>query len=415
MPLFYLIDAALIKAGVPARRAGRLISFSALLGTFWLAWRLIVVYTRDRYCAWMAALLCAASSTLLCWGTVGQVDTLAMFFSVAAFYCYARYSVLGDNKLVLAGILVLAAVFTKQTALAAPAAISVSLFMKQPKTALRFAAATGGVAIGSLLLLDFVMHGRFLTNVVFADINPFRWEKLNQHIQLMLLAAGQLIIILVIGFRRLLSGPARDALFFFGFAMLILTATAPKVGSDSNYQIQVIVPLIVCVCLVLHSLDFFPLLFRGSRIWVTLIQAPLAIQLLLNFRISIPLLSRRMTDERMFREQVIALRPYFSGRVLSADMNAVAQLGGRIEVEAATYKWLVVSGRIDPERVRREIESESFQAIVLYQDLTHPAKIDLEMPSLPESQMDEVRKHYRLVRNIPGPYQAGVWVYQPAG
>lgn len=415
MPLFYLIDASLIKCGVAPLRAGRLISFSALLGIFWLVWRLVLLRTRDRYCAWLAALLCGSSSILLCWGSDGQVDTLAAFFSVAALYFYSRYSILGRRTLLLAGVFVLAALFTKQTALAAPAAIFLSLLIKEPKTALRFTAATGGLAIGVIFLLDSAMHGRFLTNVVFANMNPFAMEKLRPHIQTLLLDAGQLIIIVLLGFRRLLSGAAIPESLYLGFAMSILAVTAPKIGSDSNYHIEPTVALILCACLVLHALDFFPLLFRGSKVWITLLQAPLAIQLLLNYRSMTPFLAKRVANEKMFREQVLALRPYFSGRVLSAEMNAVTHFGGRIEVEPLIYKLLVRAGRIDPEPVRRDIARESFSTIVLYQDLTHPAQIDLEIPSLPQPQMEEIRKHYNLVRNIPGPYQAGVWVYQPSG
>src|SRR5579864_6808203 len=93
MPLFYLLQAALIKLGVPALQAGRLLSLSALAGIFWLAWRLLLLYTKERYYAWLGTLLCASTSLLLSWGTVGQVDTLALFFAIAGFYYYSRYSI----------------------------------------------------------------------------------------------------------------------------------------------------------------------------------------------------------------------------------------------------------------------------------------------------------------------------------
>lgn len=418
MPLFYSLQAALIKTGIPALIAGRLISFSALLGIFFIAWRLLMLYTNDRYYAWMATLLCASTSILLSWGTVGQVDTLALFFSVTGFYFYSRYSLRGDRTLVLAAIFVLAALFTKQTMPACPAAILVSLLLERRlKIALQFAAGVGMVALGAIWLLNASMHGRFLANVLFANLNPFAADKLGPHVRYLLIGAGQLIIVVLIGLKRIVRSPAKAALIYLAFAFSILAATAPKIGSDSNYQIEFTFALILCSCLVLHSLNFFPLLFRGSKAWVTLLQAPLAIHLLLNYRITTPFLLSRAAKEKMFREQVTALCPYFSrgGRVLSAEINALVHFRGEIEVEPLIYKLLVQAGRIDPAPVLRDIARERFATIVLYQDVTQPMDVDPEVPSLTPHQMDQIYQHYRLVKNIPGPYLEGVYVYEPAG
>ncbi|HYL39427.1 MAG TPA: hypothetical protein VEV17_26155 [Bryobacteraceae bacterium] len=416
MPLFYSLQAALIKTGVAALTAGRILSFGALGGIFLIAWRLVLLYTNDRYCAWTATLLCASTSILLNWGTDGQVDTLALFFAVAAFYFYSRYAIRGERTLALACGFALAALFTKQTMLACPAAIFLSLLFERPKAALRFAAGVGGVGLSAILLLNLAMHGRFLTNVVFANLFPLAAEKLSPHVRYMLIASGQLIVIALAGARRVLRGRGKTALIYLALSFSVLAATAPKIGSDSNYQIEPTFVLILCSCLALHALDFFPLIFRSSKVWITLLQAPVLLHLVLNSRISVPSMLARYAKEKQFRAQVAALRPYFSGggRVLSAETNALLRLRGRIEVEPLVYKILVRAGRIDPELVRRDIARESFSTIVLYQDLTRPAPVDIEIPSLPEAQMDEIRRHYRLVKHIPGPYQAGAYVYEPA-
>jgi hypothetical protein len=51
MPTLYLLEAGLYKLGLPAYTAGRLISFGAMLGIFALSWQIVLLYTRDRYCA----------------------------------------------------------------------------------------------------------------------------------------------------------------------------------------------------------------------------------------------------------------------------------------------------------------------------------------------------------------------------
>src|ERR1035438_5238800 len=118
MPLFYGLETALLKAGLPVYQAGRSISFAALLGIFALVWRLLLLYTGERRYAWTGLALCASTSLLLQWGTVAQVDTLAVFFSLAGFYQFSRYYLRGDKTLLWAAALALAAVFTKQTAVA---------------------------------------------------------------------------------------------------------------------------------------------------------------------------------------------------------------------------------------------------------------------------------------------------------
>jgi hypothetical protein len=115
MPLFYLLDAGLIRLTIPAFVAGRLISFAALLGIYSVSWRVLMLYTGRLYCAWLGTLLCVSTSLLLSWGTVGQVDTLAVCLALTGFYYYAQH------RLIQAGAFVILAVLTKQTMLAAPA------------------------------------------------------------------------------------------------------------------------------------------------------------------------------------------------------------------------------------------------------------------------------------------------------
>jgi hypothetical protein len=66
---------------------------------------------------------------------------------------------------------------------------------------------------------------------------------------------------------------------------------------------------------------------------------------------------------------------------------------------------------IDPEPVRRDIASGVFSTILLMQDVNHPdAAASVEISTLPAAQMEEVRRHYKLVEQIPVP---GIFVYKP--
>ena len=422
MPLFYLLDAGLIRVGIPAFVAGRLISFSALLGIYSLCWRLGMLYTGNLYSAWLATLLCAATSLVLTWGTVGQVDTLAIFFSLTAFYHYSRHRFGYAGELLPAGLFLLLAIFTKQTMLAAPAAIFIGLLTERPrlanwKTAFTFAGCVSAVVLAGVLGCNIATHGNFLSNTVFANINPFDFEQLQQHLHYMVIAAGQLILASIICARATWRGDGKILLVYLSLAAAIFLVTAPKVGSDSNYQIETMILLALCTAVGLDAIGFFNLLFRGARTWITLLQLPLAIHLVLNFRMTVPFLVGRVVKDQMLRQQIAALRPVVptSGRVLSTDLNAMARLRGRLDVETYIYTLLVEGGRIDPEPVRRDLAAAAIPTVILYWDLSKPFKNNPKNPALPESQLQEIHDHYKLVKHVPGPYLDGVFVYEPAG
>jgi len=407
MPLFYSGQAALSKTGLPVETAGRLISFAALLGIIALSRRVVLHYTSDRYCGWLAAILAGSTSLLSYWGTIGQVDTLAVFFSLASFYFFSRRS------LAAAGIFAALAFFTKQTALAAPAAIFVLLWLERKKTALRFGFALFGAVAAASAVIDLITGGRFLADTIRANLNPFALQKLKQH-AILLIGAGQLILIAAAGFKPAWRA-ARPLFVYLGFAAAVFALTAAKIGSDTNYQIEVTVALILCACIALHALDFFPLSLAGSKKWVTLLQIPLAIHLVLNLRMSKNLLLERIAVERQFRAEISALRPWTGGgRLLSTDYNASFRLRGGMEVEPLIYTMLVRSGAIDPEPLRRDLARRNFSTILLFEDLNRPGPPpDAETSTLPPAQLEEIRRHYRLVARVESPYPSGVFVYKP--
>lgn len=416
MPVFYGLEAGLIKIGVPVFRAGRLISFAALLGIFILSWRLLMLYTDNRYCAWTGTLLCASTSVLLTWGTVAQVDTLAVLCALCAFYQYSRYSHRGESTLVLAAAFAIAAFFTKQTMIACPATIFVLLWFQRRRVALRFGAGLAAVILAIVLVINVISSGRFIENTLFANLNPFALEKLNQHLRYLLVIPGGLIVVAAAGARRALHGDGRALFLYMALAALVLAITAPKIGSDLNYQIEPTVLLILCACMALHVLGFFPLFFSGAKTWVTLLHLPLALYLVLNFRLTDSSLRSRIARERQFRQQAAALQSHVTdgGRVLSTDLDAMVHLRGRLEVEPVIYKILVQAGRVNPEPLRRDLAAETFSTILLYQDVNRPFESHPEIPTLTDAQISEIRKHYRLVDHIGGPYLGGIYVYKPA-
>ena len=416
-PLFYLLDAALQKAGLPIYTSGRVISFAAALGIVALSWYLTLLYTKERYSAAMSALLCASSSLLFVWGTVGQVDVPALFWALTAFYLYSRYALLGENTLIWAGVCALLAFFTKQTMLACPAAICVILFFTRRKmTAVKFGLSCLAVAAIVVFSLDAALGGRFLADTVRANLNPYSVHKLLLHLRFALLESGPLVLVVALGARQAIKKTGAAPFVYLGLAAMVFLASAPKTGSDLNYQLEFTILLILCTSLSLHALDFFSLSFRRTKTWVTLLQLPLGLFLIVNYRTTAPALLMRFASEQQSRAQVAAVQSSLAdgGRVLSADFNAVVRLRGRLDVEMAFYNLLVSVGAVDPEPLRRDIAASAFSTIILMEDVrTAHSPLDIEISTLPAEQLAEVRKHYTLVQHIPGPVLDGVYVYKP--
>lgn len=417
MPSFYWLESGSIRAGMPAFHAGRWISFAALLGLLALCGRLTLLYTGDRNAAWVASLAAASSSLLGYWGTIGQVDMLAAFFAVAAFYNYSRFEVRGANSLWIAGVYAALALFTKQTMVAAPAAIFLCLWMRDRKKALWFALLLGGGLAAAVLAVNAALDGRFLTNTVFANMNPFSGAKFLAQFRYFVSVSFGMLVIVAVSLGRMLRGRGLAPCVYLALAVLVFVGTAAKVGSDTNYQIESTLLLAVCTAIGLHQIKFFELYFQRSKSWITLLLIPLALHMAIGYRVSANALMARLVNEKLYRAEIEQLAPYVQpsgGLVLSTDFNSMVRLRQRMDIEPLIYNLLVSVHMIDPEPVRRDLERGAFSTVILSEDVFQPRQVrDAEIGTLPTIQLEEVRRHYRLVRHVPGPFLDGVYVYQP--
>jgi hypothetical protein len=204
---------------------------------------------------------------------------------------------------------------------------------------------------------------------------------------------------------------------YLGLAVLVFLGTAPKIGSDTNYQIESTLLLAVCTAVGLHQVKFFELYFQRSKSWITMLLLPLALHMAIGYRVSANSLLARLANEKLLRAELGQLQPYVArsgGLVLSTDLNAIVQLRQRLDVEPLIYNLLVSAQVIDPEPVRRDLARGAFSTVILSEDVFQPPQFsDAEIGTLPSAQLEEVRRHYRLVQHIPGPFLSGVYVYQP--
>ena len=364
-------------------------------------------------------ILAASTSNVLFWGTTGQVDLLACCFSLAAFTAFLKFREQGGGgALALAGVLVILAVFTKQTFVAAGAAIGLTLLREDRKRAAVWITSVG-LAGGAIAFgLNAATHGGFFEDAIFANINPFAWFKLQQHAQYLILAGGGLILTAAMGAWHA-SRRTQPLYIYAALTTAIWLATAPKIGSDLNYQIEMMLVLCMCAGSALDQLDFFPSLFTARRSWVTLLQMPLLLHVALGVLLTARVVAERALFEPFKRQETMALRPYVErpGRLLSVQCDSLVQYRGRIEVEPLIYSLLVRAGLTDPAPLLRDLEARQFATVILAQNLFAPASsadtsaLDMEQGTLPDAQLSAIRNNYRLIRHVDGPNS--VYIYEP--
>ena len=191
------------------------------------------------------------------WSTVLRVDLLALAFSVASLYAFARIGhgqpTIGngfaaqDFRLILPAALFAAALLVKYTYIAAPAACVFWLISRQQwRQALRFVGSLATLFAGVLALAAVATRGAVFTHLFLTHPDPFSWsvyllrltDVVARHRVLVALAGVLLISDLL---RRRISLPA------FWLLLAALTAvTAGKLGSNWNHFLEL--PAAFCLC-----------------------------------------------------------------------------------------------------------------------------------------------------------------------
>lgn len=184
-PVYHMLTAALSAAtGIDALAVGRSVSIGSTVLAGLFAGLIARKAVRDAVPAW-TALMCGAVAglTFFCfspiafWAPLMRVDMLSLALTLAGLLV-AMTALARPPLIVAAGLLFVAAVFTKQTSIVAPAAVFLTFLVLQPKLAWRLAATcvvTGLIVLGALI---FVTDGGFIRHVFLYNANRFDPEQL---------------------------------------------------------------------------------------------------------------------------------------------------------------------------------------------------------------------------------------------
>jgi hypothetical protein len=381
MPAYYAAAAGLRQILGPGFGPGRGLSVVAgLTAAILVAW--LTARTLNWWAGAFAAMLflglglpgiSVASTFVRPWLAFYKEDTLGVVLSIMAIAMLSWRQT--TRAILLAAGFAALAFLTKQTFVAASLAGVVWLWSRNRRDAVGFV-ATWIVVAGGVLAIE-TMTQPFLANVVWANINPFRWSALITNLQVLttfLVGPLALAGAYVAGrWRWQAESGIRLLVLYWGFAALPLVGLG-KVGSNYNYWIEFAAPTAVLATLGLwtwlHSPSARALSLASGIIvlqlgWLTVLGTPiLAVQTANWDRVlhADPavmaawddLLARVRTEPRM---------------VLAEPLDVIALADRPIEFEGYIYNILASEGRWDMAPLVAAICDQAVGLLVLQQPI----------------------------------------------
>ncbi len=153
----FSVGCTLIAGAVAAAIVARLAGLEARRDAGWI-------------CGIWAAVIALSFRSVLMWSSVMRVDMLFVALSLAGFYAGMR-ALTQPRAIYAAAVLFVAAIFTKQTAIAAPAAVFATLLYLRPKLALRGIATVLVVSVAALGPVMWLSDGQFFQHIIMYNVN----------------------------------------------------------------------------------------------------------------------------------------------------------------------------------------------------------------------------------------------------
>ncbi len=366
---------------------------------------------------WTAAAIPPLSAgLLLCqpdiwlWGPLGRVDALALAWSMAGIYAVARRPLRADR----AWPWFLLAVLTRQSSIEGLAAAIWYLWPQGRAVAIRLGLRWAGALAVGVAALQLLTAGRFLQQIVLANVNTWTpaaallgwlgWLFLNGGLPLLAGAAW--------GWRLTRDLPDGRLLRGFAVSAWIVSLTVGKVGSSVNYffptiaacsLLAALIPLsprragLAAAALVAYAVGLGPVA-DGHGV------AAAAVRTLTAYRDPrtpgynrlgwrVPADGRDPAQRRL-----VALLRATPGPILSENMGDLLLAGHRIFFQPFEMTQLYRAGRWNDAPLVRRAQTGGFGLVVLYFPLRDPAAWATDR--WPRNLLSALAVHYRPAGRI---------------
>jgi len=326
---------------------------------------------------------------VLYWGALMRVDMIASALTLSGFYLAMR-AVERPRLIYLAAIAFVAAVFAKQTMIAAPAAAFGALLLLRPRVALVGLATSVSLGLVLLITLGIATDGGFLRHIFLYNINRFDFSQLwlngaliwIQVVYLLSALAGFCICALSVarktGVASGISGmwarlknndrSVEDVMILsyatFATGMLVLGA---KVGSSSNYFIEWL--MVSCALVARAEKPAVELAFNACQLKFG--QTLLALIVPISLIVQAMALPQTTPASRALsargRAEVAALAKLIRDAdrpIISDNMVLLIQNGKEVVWEPAIFAELAHTGFYDEHLIVQKIRRQDFAFIV---------------------------------------------------
>lgn len=234
-PLFTMINAVFVNFTGPTPTSGRIIALLCTFGIMAIVSAIVYKNTQRKLSiALMAGALYASSFMVWVWSSIVRVDNLAVFLSVSSLMCFGLRS-RHQKYLIFSIILCVASAFTRQTMIAAAAAILLTLLFENRSAFFKMLGLYCGLGGLGLILLLGVTGGNAWTHLVVANINELDWAILPFYVSDLWTVYYWLTPSVLLGVWVLRK--SRVLLFYALFSTLV-SLTIVKIGSSFNYLLE---------------------------------------------------------------------------------------------------------------------------------------------------------------------------------
>ena len=387
-PLYHALTLALAGlSGLDMLMAGRIVSVAATLLTSLFA-GLIALRALPGKLDRRAAALCGAIAAFVSlsvspvsgWGPLMRVDMVAMAFGLAGIWLTMQ--AFARPRLVhLAAACFVAAVYAKQTAIAAPAAAFLTLLLLRPRTAFAGIATCMLLGLAVLAPLAWATDGGFIRHIFLYNINRFDVSRLAtmagilaQHGAYLAVAAigiavtrrGEPSLFAIRELRGRLTASDEDACLLLLVIYLMFAAammlTIAKVGSNINYMIETL--CVVAILIGIACKTAAASLFAKAQTDVTpsiLLSFALPIVIGVQALSVPPPLAGEVGAARMAEMRQLVQAIHDADRpVISDDMVLVKRAGREVVWEPAIFAELASKGMWDQRPFVARIRSGGF-------------------------------------------------------
>lgn len=400
-PLFEFILAGLVKVFGPQIMLGRILSVgSAVLSGFFI-YKIVYNLSQRHWSAAIAGLMFFTSAWLTSWSVLCRIDVFALMFVLAGL------SLLSDENrrhhagmIILSGICFTAALFSRQSMVAAPVACMAAylLFVNQAQDKKRhwmelklLMGVMAGLITVIFIALQTMTHGEFFRHSVLYTLGTFdidnfqRWiaEYLKTHWIVTLISAAWIVFVFL---SKKISLPV-----LFWMSSLAVTLTAGKLGSSINYFLEFWSASCILTGLAISHFENNHQKL-GKTVGSILLMVLLAVQLIIfQKRIDFTLPADEYRQASKDLSELISRAP---GDVISEYTGYSIQNGKKFIYQSFSMAQLSLSGMWSEEKILNDIKNHRFDLIVL-------TGVGMGYDRWTPQFKDTVNKYYKVTKTFP--------------